>query len=69
MNMHRAYPLESAFLRDVMHSDSDGVIHMDEARLADLLHLDNPLATFEIYDLESEQDVYNDSDYPLGESS
>ncbi len=69
MNMHRAYPLESAFLRDVMHSDSDGVMHLDEARLADLLHLDNSLATFEVYDFESELDFETDSDYPLGESS
>ena len=69
MNMHRAYPLESAFLRDVMHSDSDGVMHLDEARLADLLHLDNPLATFETYDFESDLDFQNDADYLSGESA
>ena len=53
MNLHWAYPFETSLRREVMRMDADGVMHLDEALLADIVGVDT-VPDEEEYDIDFE---------------
>lgn len=53
MNMQWAYPSEIDLPRDVLREGTDGIMHLDAARLTDYLH-DSTLEGLECADIDTD---------------